>query len=144
MTSPGRTRITGGTVLPLYANALRPVAESYVATSVNGPLTSGGSATTCCCAHSGITIQNAFTMKTTTFIHTSNQRRRVNELRLVLELRPTLRTLRLSGGERPRRRSARDVQSRTFPVSARSPTIAATATRAPPVSGWHDAPVRHG
>jgi transposase len=45
--------------------------ESYVARSVNEPRTSGESATTCCWAQSGITILNALTMKTTTFIYTS-------------------------------------------------------------------------
>src|SRR5438270_13766125 len=63
ITLPRMTRITGGTALPLYANALCPTAESYVATSVNGPRTSGGSATTCCWAKSGVTIQNELTIK---------------------------------------------------------------------------------
>src|SRR5947209_3638002 len=137
------TRITSGTVLPLYANALCPTAESYVATSVNGPRTSGGSATTCCWAESGVTIQNELTFKATT-LYRPQVRPRINELRLVRERRPTLRTLRLSGGESPRPRSARDVLSRTFRVSATSLATFAGARQGPPVSGCHDAPVRPG
>src|SRR2546421_8664315 len=83
-----------------------------------------------------------WTIKTTTY--TPQVKARINESRLVQEHQPILRTHRVSGAERPRPRSARGVQSRTFRVSATSLTTFAGARRGPPVSGWYDALLRPG